>query len=356
MQEQLQANVIDPRLQQLLVKIRDLARDKKGEYLKEGLEKLVISDFDELGDVRNSIINVLIAGDYALKECGEALASKLFRGSTTRKYALITKCNQCADSPKERMREGSKLRQDVPVKDYVHESQINDLTILSDLKNAGFKDTCDWCEAPLEITSTSNLIVPVDDEPVFMIAQRVKSVGRYCEKLVDRIFYNENDLRMKKRSLLDRYAFAVLVNFPNDFNEKQFRRNFWNQFGATIPDNGLFEDAVCNAFFTLLKNEYQIDARKTQDNIKDPKKVVKDGRVEYYKMLQFPFPYKEYTFEGQIKTKRTYLREQDRKSVIDHETYVEKERQLRNNMLKDIPEARIVYNLLMRLFSDRTAC
>jgi hypothetical protein len=356
MEEQLQFTLFDPRLPPFLGRIRDIARREKGDRLTAALEDLVISGADELGDIRQRLIVDLRLSDYVLMDLGEALASKLIRGRTKRKYALITKCGKCSDSPRQKISESSKLRQEVDVGSYLHESQMADCTALPALNTAGFKDTCGRCGTPLEITSTSNLVMPVSDELLFLIAQRVKSAGRYCEKLVDLIFYDKNDSRTTKRSIIDRYAFAVVANFPNGMNEKQFRRNFRNQFEMAIPDNGDFEDAVCYAFLDVLKGKFEVDMTRMQDNIKSPKERVKNGRVEQYKILQFPLSYHGKRFEGQIKTRATYLREQDRKSAIGHETYVEKERQLRNNMFKDIPEARIVYNLLMKLFSDRKEC
>ncbi|MBN1544826.1 hypothetical protein JW898_05195 [Candidatus Woesearchaeota archaeon] len=372
MEEQLIQTSFDPRIPALLGAIKNVARRDKDSYhnanaylarLEQDLEGLIRDEFEDVAAIRQRIVDDLLLNDYILEDLGTTLARRLIHGkgrqtgNWVRQYNVITKCPACANSNRDRIRESSKGVQAVPVDSYVREAHLQDGTSLHYLCEAGFVPVCAQkkCGTLLEITNASNLIIPKEQQIVHFIAHRVKSAGRYCQKLVDLIFYDKDDPSMRKRSILDRYAFALVLNTPNGISEKKYRRMFKEHYGTALPFNMPIEDAVCYAMLQILAREFETDSSRLQNNIARPKMREREGRIESYKMLQFPLNYHGKVFEGQIKTLDTFMREQDRKSAIGHVNYVEVEEGLRQEMFKRMPEARVVYNVLMKIFGNNHA-
>lgn len=367
MEDQLLQTTFDPRIPELLSVIKSITasnrRGRRGiESLQKELEELLRTDEDDIRGIRQRIQDDLMLYDYILEDLGTSIARRLIvgkaRGKTLwdRAYNIVTKCPKCAKSRKKKDKDNSKNRQIVPFSSYVREAHVLDGSVLDDLVAAGYNPTCSTyrCGTPLEITNAANIIIPTKKQTVHLLAQRIKSAGRYCQKLVDVIFYDKNDPRMKKRSLLDKYAFSLVLNLPDGAGEKEYRRMFRNAYGESLPPNskyGDFDTTLCYEVFHLLNRWFEIDAGQLQDNFREPKIRERNGKVEEYRMLQFPLRYQGRIFEGQIKSADTFYREQDRKSAIGHDNYVEVEDKLRQEMFKRIPEARVVYNLLMQIFA-----
>jgi hypothetical protein len=330
---------------------------------------------ERVGDierVQRAIIEDLRIMDPLLERLGTTLESRYIQGDTRREYFLLTKCNPCADSEDPHRQAQSKMIQTIALdnpKDcariiaeegrepvtYIHEVDLAEGTVMDELVRRGYKPNCEVCGSQFEITNTSNRIYPVAEEALSAIVQGVKSAGRYSAKLVDLMFYDMNDQRMKRRSIADRFRCALIVNYPNGMKEEEFRKRFRRQFDLWLPTTGLLEDQACYAMRRLIEREgFNVAWDKMQDGIARPnRRSGPKGRVEEFKMLQFDISFYGKAFEIQIKNRGTYQREQDRKSLIYHETYAEKERQLREAMYDQMPEARMVRDLLQRLFSTR---
>jgi len=359
MEKQLRRTMFHPGIAELVGEISSLVRMiESPEELRTTLEEHI----DDVDRIRQDIINDQTAGDGVLRTVGDTLASKLFQGRTRREYVMITKCDTCATDKRRQRAATSKTKVPVPAADYLYEHEFNSALqegrVPKGLNPERFSLGCPNCGSTVNVTSTSNMIFPETDQPVFAIAQRVKSAGRYCEKLVDTICYDllDTDLRTA-RSITDKYAFAIIMNHPNGMRDEERRRMFRRQFGLTVGD-GNFGDALCYAMRDFLTASFGGAVGRVQDSIRDPKRRVSPrGMVEEYKMLQFNFGLQgrtqdDFVVEGQIKTSQTYQREQDRKSAISHEAYVEVENQLRQEMFMRVPRARVAYEILMRLFAS----
>jgi len=318
----------------LLGEIRQLVTQKKGNELRQSLDHLLEGVHEEIERKRTSIIQDTMLHDYMLEDLTETLARKLLPGEKKYRYVVVTKCPSCTSSNDQKRHDQAKIVQEIPVMKYIHEvDAIEDLN-MNALDPNRFQPRCPACGDGYVITSSRNLIMPAKQGSVYAITARVKSAGRYCQKLVDIIFFDKDNPRMRKRSIADRFAWTAILDTSGYKSEAE-------------------QDALCYKMRDKLKSEnFLIDEKLMQDNIKDPiRRLSRKRRPETYKMLQFPLKYHGETFEGQIKTLDTHLREQDRKSAIWHDNYVEIEEQLRQDMFREIPEAKMVYDILMKMFT-----
>ncbi|MBW2964655.1 hypothetical protein KY363_04305 [Candidatus Woesearchaeota archaeon] len=369
MEEQLLYTTFSPLIRQVVTEVKSLVQQNRGS--KDKLEELLQQRFSDIDHINQAIIEELRVNDAVLEELGNALAGYLTGKEDDREYQIAAKCNSCAESSKKtRQRQAKRLVQ-VPLGslvsqpavstrdepgsfegfNYIHELDFRSGSALDFLKSRGYTPDCPVCGDSLEVITKRNVIYPADDRFVYAILQRVKSAGRYCEKLVDLIFYDSNNPDMSKRSITDRYAFAIIVNQPSGMRDDTFRKEFQRRYGIPVP-SGNIEDASCYAVYNLLQRYFRPGPRQLDDKIKHPKKrVSQTGRPELYKMLQFNLPFKGKRFEGQIKSKDTWLREQDRKSGLYHETWEEIERELRQDLYDRMPEMRAVYDTLYSLFT-----
>jgi hypothetical protein len=358
--------MFDKRIPSLVGKITKLAQERSGDEFKEGLAEL-LGDASYIRETREIVARDLLVPDLMLEHLGTTLAKTFIRGKINRTYVMISKCPSCADSGKKTRVRTSKRRQEKKVKKYICEADFQEGNVLDELAKAGFDLDCPACGDGLEVTNASNIIYPVKAQGIYAIAHRVKSPGRYCDKLVDRIFYDKKNPDMRKRSLFDKYAFNVIVNYPNDMPGNSFENRFKEQLGSALSHNCDLKrynikktadlgDVACYALFELLRKKFRADPNVLQDNIRLPlRRTRKDGsgRVELYKMLQFDLDYRRITFEGRIMTRDTYEREMDRKSALYHENYVEIEARRRKATLFDKkPEAKIVRDALIDIFSN----
>jgi hypothetical protein len=356
--------------------------------LTEDLKSTIGMYMGDARKVRAAIAEDLMKSDNYLKELGLALAGTCFAGPTRRKYVVITKCFECADSNKKRLREDSKRRQLLDVKqkaednrqpvfdekgravyEYIHELDFDAAIEVGmdhpELEQEKLILTCPTCESPMKILNKSNVIYPANEEVIHAIVQRVKSAGRYCQKLVDLIFYDKADPLMEERSISDRYASAVIVNYPvsltdsafvksfngqfEKFMSKQFDRFFKRNYGYD-PRTLLLEDRTCYKLHNAFRHKFELIG-SLDDKIKEPKtRKSKKRRNETFKMLQFDVLFGGMRFETQIKTLGMYLRELDRKSLVSHEYYEQIEADMRENMFMRAPETKAVYDLLRQMF------
>jgi len=407
---QIKRTIFNPKLHILIDEIRGTVKDymvrdeqerRKPENLanlREELELIVETSFDDIEDLRGAIEQELRFNDYALKDLTGSLADHLIRDTYNREYNLITKCPSCSTNGT-RSKERAKSRQVVRVDDYVFEADVVDGSFIPDLVAKGFVDTCKRgkCQdTPLEIVNAANVVLPDDDHVIHLISSRVKTTGRYCHKLVDRILYEMSDelgwkdpedvqnsrlaegeeeiIVGSKRSIVDRFAFSIIVDYPNGWTESEFRKRYKRVYGATLPTGrgitamkrmfsqkyGInmprvmtFEDLVCYNLLEQVSQKFQVYMGRLDDRIQRPKVRMTKGVREEFKMLQFPLHFKGMAFEGQIKLRSVYEREQNRKSAFSHDNYVEIDNKLRKAFFKEVPEARVLYEVLMGVFDTR---
>jgi hypothetical protein len=334
MENELSRTMFDPRIPQILSGIKQCARTYTGEELKKRLDDLLLSEREDIEEIKSRIIEDTMLQDYMLEDLTGIIAGKLIRGEKRNQYIIVTKCKPCSDSGNDERVKKSKIVQHIPTRKYIHEVGCFDDLMQNAIEPAGFIKNCVTCGNEYEATNSRNLIMPANKQEIYAIAARVKSAGRYCQKLVDVIFYSKDNPKMKKRSILDRYAFACVKDAPEGVSEEENDKQCYGILERMRMDNLL------------------IDMKLLQDNIRDPiRRLSQNRKPEMYKMLQFPLKYHGKMFEGQIKTKNTFLREQDRKSAIWHDNYVEIEEQLRQDMFREMPEAKIVYDTLIKMFT-----
>ncbi|MBU2561402.1 MAG: hypothetical protein KKD17_03825 [Nanoarchaeota archaeon] len=336
----------------------DTVRQALTHDLRNNLEVHII-DIDE---IRAAIVEDLRISDTVLETLGEALLSRYAKDPVQRKYEVITKCT------KEGCPGQTKHIQSITVHPigtenragYAHEIPFKEAWLkrmpLEGLDPKYYTQDCPQCGSPLDATAAMNGAYPEKGGAVYAIVTRVKSAGRYVDKLVDLLFYDENDPNMRKRSITDKYAFTIVLGYPNGMSEKEFRRVFRSQFDMVLEPNGDVGDLACYAVLERLKRQFNKPRVSNaimhlQDDISHPqRRVGKYGRIEYYKRLQFNLDYHNKRFEGQIKTRDIWLKERDRTSALSHWTWEETEKQLREAMYMRMPEALVVRNMLKRIF------
>ncbi len=401
MEDQIRRTIFNPRLQELISEIREIVKDniqyKLGtKQLKEDLEVIVETSFEDLSDMRAVVDQELRYHDFMLGDFTQALAARLISGKYNREYNIVTKCPKCTTSDNKRYRERAKSRQKISVDNYIYEADVIDGSFVPDLISRGFVPECkrgNCSDTLLEITNSANIIMPDQPQPVYLISSRVKTTGRYCHKLVDRIFYELGDelgwkkpedvtasnlkdgeeeiIVGEKRSLVDRFAFNIIIDFPDGFTEQDFRKMyrelycvelprgrgvtkfkqiFKTKYGMQLPQKLSFEDMVCYSMLENVSRNFDVQFGRLDDKILKPKRKMKKGVREEYKMLQFPLHYKGVAFEGQIKLKELYLREQNRKSLFSHYGWTEVGNGLREAFFEEMPEARVVYTVLHNVF------
>ena len=367
MEKELAQTIFDTRIPKLVGRISKLATQNSGDELKSELVAL-LGDETYVQETREAISRDLLVHDLILQHLGTTLAKRLMGTDTERAYSMIVKCPSCADSGTKRPVQESKRVQEKMVKEYICEADFQEGSVLDDLVKSGFSFECQHCGDALKVTNTSNIIYPQKEGPVHSIVQRVKSAGRYCDKLVDRIYYDKNNPKMKKRSLFDRYAFTVVVNHPNKMRGNRFEAGLKKKLGMSFKDchhlkrfykvksSADIGDLACYAIFEFFRREFGVDPDALQDNIRFPRRRTRkdcSGIVELYKVLQFEMCYQGVAFEARIITRDTYERQMDRKSALHHDNYSEIETRRRQETLYDrIPEAEIVRNALLQIFSN----
>lgn len=369
MEEQLLYTTFNPVIRQAVTEIKSLVQQNRGSAQR--LEQTLEERFSDITHVNEAIIEELRLNDLILEELGNALAGYLTGKEDDRQYQVVAKCSSCAESPRKSRQGQAKKFFQIPLGSitgktaknaaetecpyekarYIHELDFRSGAAIEFLKSRGYTPDCPVCGDTLEVITKRNVIYPSDDRFVHAVLLRVKSAGRYCEKLVDLIFYNPQDPLMSKRSITDRYAFAIIANQPAGMREDIFCREFEKRYGIQMPP-GHIDDACCYALHRLLQRRFKPGPLQLDDKIRQPKKRISHtGRPALYKMLQFNLPLRGKMFEGQIKTKDTWLREQDRKSGISHEGWEEIEKELRQDLYSRMPEMQVVYNKLYSLFT-----
>jgi hypothetical protein len=380
----LEGVIINPELRDVVLTIRSAVQTYTQEdELRNALENLI-----EIPRARFLFFGHITARDYSLRRMGKLFASRYITKDVTTEYEVIGKCHSCNTKREAKGDVGEKIRQIISVDalpaipnsiedTYVFEVAFRTGVISSAFEEKGFNPHCPECDDVLAFTSSRHIIRPITKQPIHALALRVKSGGRLADKLLDWVLYDRNaEQRTEKRSLKDVFAFSFILESPalsygNIFdvqqpsqvwNEKKrlkfledvYRKQFFRTYGTELPADKKYEDAACYELLQMLTRDYNQNDLRLQDNISSPlmRKHPRHGRVEPFKMLQLNFVMGKERFEGQIKTRETYEREQDRRSAISHLNRVEVSDQLMKARLDNDPRAKVVYSILRELFSE----
>jgi hypothetical protein len=389
----------------------DAPEEKREQRIEQmygaSLQGLISREFGGIEKMREKIARDVMAHDRILKRLGEDLVTKLIDGPVERRYEVLTRCDRCSglengitgdaaekqagqsrQKPKKTSKKQSKRApknkvrrqaapkpnkrrlnlgiesQKIPVRKYIYEADFNNgkaLPLLVDPKlgEQALRMHCPDCQGTLTSTSSRNLIIPLDDNIFYLIALRVKSAGEYCAKLVDNIFYDEDDPQMRKRDVVDRFGFLLTMNYPGTLHEKVLSREFRKRFGRGIRVDSKRDadlgDSLCYAALDALTAEFDVQryTLELQDNIANPLEKEMHDRQEQFKQLQFKFGYQGRLLEGKIYTKATHAKESDRKSAVGYESYRTTENKKRQAMFLERPQMRILYEVLLPMFPPK---
>ncbi|MBW2971851.1 hypothetical protein KY359_02335, partial [Candidatus Woesearchaeota archaeon] len=325
--------------------------------LKANLEHRLM-DVEEIG---SAMIEDMTVGGGVLQVFGDNLQKFAF-DAFTRKYEVIAKCTRpgCEGQLKHILPfDADRYIQEIPFKEawYAPAEPGHPLVVPDGINPKGYGRDCSICGSPLDATSAMNIMYLSGEGPVYAVILRVKSAGRYVDKLVDLLFYDPDDPDMKRRSISDKYAFTIVLNHPNGYSNSEFKRVFRERFGTSLkPKHGFgIGDMACYAVYDLLAAHFGNPkkprvVRNLQDDIKNPQPRVGPNGIELYKRLQFNLHYDKMVFEGQIKTLDIWLNEIGRTSAMSHWTWEETERELRDKMYMRKPEALVVKDIIKRIF------
>jgi hypothetical protein len=359
MDDQISQTTFDPKIYRLISKIRKAARQAQvvdgpsDARLRMQLDRLVEKEFDSVKNARERIIDDINLHDFLLDYLGTEFSKRLVQGSVDRQYVIGTICTSCAESEHPRRKRHSLGRQVIPVDRYIREAEFLDGTVYPEFKAAGLQTRCPSCDEGLQSTYSSNIMVPQQQQIVRLISQRVKSSGQYCEKLVDRIFFDPADKFMTQRDIIDRYANMFVVQCPQGASPQETRQRFLELYGIKLADRGNIEHQLCYGMRDVLVARFGVLPEEVQDNIKDPKRRMVKNRMVVFKMLQFPVRFQNKLFEGKIVSSRYYEKEIDRKSAAGYVTYRQIENNKRQEMFRRMPEALVVYEALMSIFPEK---
>ncbi len=226
----------------LIGEMRKLVRKYKGEALKRELKYLIGEGEDEiLREWRERKQANEHTHDDLLNILGSIVSSIIYGDAPIqRAYLVQTKCPKC---PPERAYQ----KQIIPVKNYISERDFDPFDPSEDLRPAdgeGFTLECvHGCGVMTDVTSSSNLLVArkepilytndlhylrlgaeeyhrrfLSDHPlVTRLSTREKSAQGEIEKLTKLIVYDESNPQHKKRSLADRFALQIGLDYhsPN---------------------------------------------------------------------------------------------------------------------------------------------
>lgn len=387
-EEDLEGIILNPELRDVVLTIRSAVQT----YTREGELRRALEDMIDIHKTRLLFFSDITTRDYSLRRIGKLFMLKYMRGEFTTDYEIIGKCPSCNTKRTKKGEKEEKLRQTVSVDNmpnipgciednYVFEVAFRAGNIRRVFEAEGFNSHCPECDDVLDFTSTKHIIRPRIAQPIHTLILRVKSGGRLADKLLDWVLYEKKDKsgeekKPEKRSLKDVFAFSFILESPalpsgDIFGGKQpnkawtderklkflediYRKQFFRTYGIELPADKRYEDAACYELLHMLERDYSQSDLRLQDNISAPlrREHPRHGRVELFKMLQLNFVMGKERFEGQIKTRETYEREQDRRSAISHHYRTEVADQLIKARIENEPKAKVVYFILRDLFSE----
>lgn len=308
------------------------------------------------------------SADEDLCNLGNELADLFIHSPFRRGYSVKLKCPICSalGQPKVFYPEPFKTTRYIPEEDF-RESGL----FAKELEKRKY---CS-CGAVLNVTGSSNVIIPNEPGIVWMISMRMKSAGRMAQKIADVLCYDPderdpNDELIRLRNLYDIRGMRIIpiatpglpdrsevspVEYADCLDQfKQDRRNllrlFRQQFGSGLNSKlqgEQVQDALCHALYD------QFERRVGSDRLSDLQVKLEEPNASGYRDIQVVVDWNGVAIEVQFVPHDMHLASKDPNSPVYHATYAEIEEALRKRHWKRHPKYQVVCDLFEKILSLR---